>query len=126
MSLSQSHIIKYKHNKEFISFGISNHDNEHFYDWIITVEFYALIHLIEGVIQSIEPSSVINNHNQRLSYMYKYPKVFDFHKVINKYNALSDMSRTARYKTDTTGLDQCKEADILLEDIEQELRSYIQ
>lgn len=44
-----THIEQMNHNKNFISFGISN-SKESFLDWEIVAYFYTAVHLIEAVL----------------------------------------------------------------------------
>ena len=81
MSLVQSHLAKYKHNKEFIAFGINHHNDEYFYDWYITVDFYAVIHLVESVIYFLDPTSQISSHDDRMNYINMNPKTFNYHRL---------------------------------------------
>lgn len=118
------HYNQYLHNKNFISKGINN-QCENFYDWEITVDFYAAIHLIEAVLSLQCGIHEVCTHQDRSRYLNNNNTVFS-RRLITKYNSLQSISRTARYRGATmVDEDGSLQAQNLLEDIEFELKSYI-
>ena len=118
------HYNQYLHNKRFISLGMNN-NLEKFYDWEITVTFYAMIHLVEAVLYSQCGVCEIHNHEDRSNSIKDNPKIFS-KRFRLLYESLQSMARTARYQ----GITEVEESDSknaqrCLEDIELELGSYL-
>lgn len=120
----ETHLSKYKHNKNFVRYGL-NQTKEKFDDWEIIGDFYACIHLLEAILYKKFQEDP-GNHDQRLSQMHDHPNVFS-RDLKNKYTSLKNLAWTARYKgmLETQDCDAHK-AQEYLEDIELELRSYIE
>ena len=123
MDAYTSHYNQYQHNKRFISFGISN-TKEKFYDWEITANFYAAIHLIEAILYSEYGINEIKTHDERKEMMDDHPETFSG--ISSKYFSLKTLARTARYN----GIVEVSEKDsaqaqTCLEDIELEMNKYI-
>lgn len=76
-----AHIKKYKHNRNFVRFGI-NQSREKFDDWEIVGDFYACIHLIEAILYKEYLLNPIN-HDDRLSKMTDHPDTFN-HTICTK------------------------------------------
>jgi hypothetical protein len=117
----QTHYEKYNHNKDFVSFGISNSKNL-FSDWKVTATFYACIHLIEAILykQYQEDS---NNHDDRFT---KMSGRKEFLNCLKNYGCLKTLAWTSRY-SGIIAIDEqdAKKAWEYLEDIELCLRPYI-
>lgn len=118
-----THICKYQHNKNFVSFGINN-KKETFDDWEIVADFYACIHLIEAILYK-EFSEDADSHKDRWEKMTSHPIIFNS-KLIKFYGSLKLLAWTARYKgmIETESEDALK-AQEYLESIESELSQYI-
>ena len=117
------HLNQYKHNKNFISYGISN-TKEKFCDWEVTVYFYATIHLVEAVMCKKIENVEIKSHEDRRRLMYSHKETFGTSQ--NSYRMLYDLARTARYNgiTKITDID-VYQAQSYFEDVEQKLLKYI-
>lgn len=124
MDLYDNHINQFNHNKRFLSFGISN-TKESFHDWEITVNFYAVIHLIEAILYKECKATSICTHEDRNNYISANPNVFN-NNVRKDYFALQTLARTARYSgyLDVTEKDSL-EAQTRRESIEGEMAKYL-
>lgn len=124
MDMFDNHINQFNHNKRFLSFGISN-TKESFHDWEITVNFYAVIHLIEAILYKECKVTSVCTHEERKNYISANPSVFNSN-VRKDYFALQTLARTARYSgyLDVTEKDSL-EAQTRRESIEGEMAKYL-
>lgn len=120
----ETHIGKYRHNKNFVKFGINSSKDEKFDDWEITGLFYASVHLVEAVLYK-QYSKDSKTHEDRMKNIIDHPAVFN-KSCVKNYIALKSLAWTARYDGiikpdphDTLAAQTC------LENIEGELLSYI-
>lgn len=88
-----AHIGKYKHNKQFVSRGIT--DRSVFTDWEVVAQFYTAVHLIEAVIHSALKRECID-HDARWKIIGDNPEIFN-EKVRMCYKNLKTAANTARY-----------------------------
>lgn len=124
MDKYDSHISQYNHNKNFLSFGISNTRGP-FYDWEITVNFYAVIHLIEAILYKECQITDISTHEERQSYINENPDVFT-NSVRKAYFKLKSLARTARYSGYLQVTEKQSEiAQTQRENIESEMKKYM-
>ncbi len=124
MDIYDNHINQFKHNKKFLSFGISN-AKESFHDWEITVNFYAVIHLIEAILYKECQIEDIRTHEERQNYIYDNPNVFN-NNVRKDYFALQTLARTARYSGYLQVTEeQSENAQTRRENIESEMSKYM-
>lgn len=119
----EQHLEKYRHNKDFVRYGL-NPSKVNCDDWEIVADYYACIHLIEAVLHKECGQDVIN-HDKRIQVMYDYPHIFKGC-IMSWYKDLSSLALTARYKyLSFLEPTDAKHAQELLERIEFELKDYI-
>jgi len=88
-------------------------------DWIITMAFYAAVHLIEGVlVEKLEKGS--GDHKTRRRLM---GSVSQLRPIGPKYATLEDYSHKSRYKCKTFQEDDVTKILGFLNDIEQHLKT---
>ena len=111
----EQHNSKYTQNKELLDneLNIASCTN---YDWIITVSFYAALHMIEGELaktnihtQTHTDRSVMVGRNR------------SFIRIRNQYKMLHDRSIAARYGASILSKAKAQQSLQLLADIENEI-----
>lgn len=109
------HIRKYNDNKNLLNTKL-NISNGEFYNWIVTVSFYAAMHLVESELAKYNFDSY--DHKARGNNIDRFNQ---FKPIRNKYKILYDRSRVARY--DATFMNEEKARFVLkcLNDIEEQL-----
>lgn len=119
----EQHLEKYKHNRDFVRYGL-NPSKVNCDDWEIVADFYACIHLIEAILHK-ECGEEVINHSDRTRFMEANPIIF--RKSIRIwYKDLSSLAHTARYKyLCLLEPNDALRAQELLEKIEFELKDYI-
>ena len=117
MPTRQQHIKKYEENKLLLGTKLSV-ENAEFYNWIVTVAFYAALHLVEARLadDNIDSSdhTARNNNVERFNY---------FQPIRAKYKVLYDRSRVARYDATFMNEKKARFALSCLETIEHELHN---
>ena len=93
MPTAQQHLDQYNHNKQFLGEDLLDCDNTPYLDWILTIAFYAAIHLFEKHLADKNMHS--GNHDQRLDNINKYTVLKQLKKP---YSELKRASENARYK----------------------------
>ena len=123
MSSYQIHLEQYKHNKKFVRFGILN-TQDNFYDWEITVFFYAAIHLVEAILAKECSVESVHNHQDRSELLLEHKDVFGG--VTKSFFKLQTLSHSARYSGYIAVSEKdCLKAQEMFEDIESDLEKYI-
>lgn len=118
----ETHISKYRHNKNFVGFGISNR-REIFDDWEIVGTFYAIIHLIEAIL-SKKYGIDSKDHDDRLTSMRDHYETFNG--IYIYYGCLKSLAWTARYQgINEIDPNDARKAQEYCENIEYELKQYI-
>lgn len=122
MAEFEQHIEKYKHNSDFVKFGISSNRGP-YTDWEVTARFYASIHLIEAVLGK-ELLLHSANHAERDRYMGDHQDLFP-KECAYKYATLKALARKARYETVEISDAEALKAQTCLEDLEAHYEDYI-
>lgn len=119
-----THIEQMNHNKNFISFGISN-SKESFLDWEIVAYFYTAVHLIEAVLCKECGIVSVNSHQERKEYICDFTNVFS-HQVQRDYIKLIALAHKARYTGFAVVSEQDgRNAQMWLENMEFALSTYV-
>lgn len=92
MPTSKEHREKAEHNEDFVSF-VEEHSS-FFDDWIVTGLFYVALHEIERYLAE-KAGYHCYTHARRNRCMSRFS---DLKPIWNDYQALSDLSRDARYE----------------------------
>ncbi len=100
MPSTEEHIKKYNENRELLDTNL-NIENCNFYNWIVTVSFYAALHLVEAKLAENGIDSP--DHFARGNNVERFSQ---FRDIRNQYKVLYDRSRIARY--DGTFMDKKK------------------
>lgn len=112
------HMKKYNENKEILTKELDI-GNGKYYNWIVTISFYAAMHLIEGQLAKSHIDS--KNHKLRQNNVERF-NVFKPIRV--QYKILYDRSIVARYEPAFMTKDKSKLALKCLHEIEKELNNY--
>lgn len=107
------HQIQYSSNKNVI--GQISSLNPIPFDWIITIHFYAALHLVEKKLAQYKTHN--ENHKQRNNAI-RSPL---FRSISADYLALYNESQSARYNCSTMTMGKVKQAEIHLSKIENQL-----
>lgn len=104
---TNDHLIKYKHNKDFFSFGISSTKGD-FSDWTVIAMFYAAVHIVEAVRQ-YNNNENSTDHNDRDRYL--RDNYYEFGRdALRDYSRLKSLAHKARYSTIDLSSDEVLEA----------------
>lgn len=113
-------MLQYKKNKMALQ-SLQESKFEH-YDWIVTITFYAALHLVHSKLVNLltsEEARKIINHDSRNDYVCKQKKLGK--EVARLYKALYNSSRSARYNCTSVSEESANEAKRNLEVLENEL-----
>lgn len=91
MPSTEEHIKKYNENKKLLETNL-NIKKCNFYNWIVTVSFYAALHLVEAKLA--EKGFDSRDHLGRNNNIARFNQ---FKAIRNEYKILYDKSRIARY-----------------------------
>lgn len=116
MPSTEEHIKKYNENRKLLDTNL-NIEQCDFYNWIVTVSFYAALHLVEAKLAESGIDS--KDHFARGNNVERFGQ---FKTIRNQYKTLYDKSRIARY--DGTFMNKKKGQFALkcLNDIEDQLK----
>ena len=123
MAEFEQHIGKYRHNDNFVRFGISSARGP-YNDWEVTARFYASIHLIEAVLCK-ELSLHSPNHAAWDSNMSDHPDLFP-RECAKNYASLKALARKARYETGDISAAEALKAQSCLDELTSHYERYIQ
>lgn len=100
MPKTEEHLKKYSENRELLDTNL-NIDTCNFHNWIVTVAFYAALHLVEAKLAEDGIDSI--DHFARNNNVARFNQFKD---IRSEYKTLYDKSRVARY--DGTFMDKKK------------------
>jgi hypothetical protein len=86
------HIKKYRENKELIKSKLKI-ENDMYHNWIVTIAFYAAVHLVESELAKDKIDSP--DHTGRKNNIDRFNK---FRDIRVQYKTLYDRSKVARYE----------------------------
>lgn len=115
MPSTEEHIKKYEENKKLLESNL-NIENCDFYNWIVTVSFYAALHLVEAKLAKDGIDS--KDHFARNNNVDRFNQ---FSEIRSAYKTLYDKSRIARYDGTFMNKSKGKFALKCLNKIEHEL-----
>lgn len=116
MPTTEEHIKKYNENRKLLDTNL-NIENCEFYNWIVTVSFYAALHLVEAKLAEDNIDST--DHFARNNNVERFSK---FKNIRNEYKTLYDKSRVARYDGSFISQKKGQFALKCLEKVEKELK----
>ncbi len=91
MPSTEEHLKKYDENRQLLATNL-NIETCEYYNWIVTVSFYAAVHLVEAKLAESGIDS--QDHFCRNNNVNRFNQ---FKNIRNEYKALYDKSRIARY-----------------------------
>jgi len=113
------HEKQYNHNFSLLKEELFDINNTSYSDWVATIYFYSLVHLIEKELAKL--NSHPSNHRERNLEMVKHNGVFNTN-LQTKYQSLYNISIISRYKCNKIRNKLLAfKAKTLLEEIEKEL-----
>lgn len=89
------HNKQYQHNKSLLQFTEFCVDSTNYYDWVITIIFYAAVHLVEDVLANSNNPSHSKDHFDRKIQILANAKL---RPVASQYLTIYNQSIRARYK----------------------------
>lgn len=115
MADKKGHLFKYKINKKLLNTDEMNIDTNSHYEWVITVAFYSVLHLIESILfekYDMHPK----DHAER-------NKMFlcdtQLKNIRNDYNIIQTSCWKARYSSGRSSKNDAARALEILNNIEQ-------
>lgn len=115
MPSENEHQKKYEDNKSLLENELDISKSTR-YNWISTVAFYAVLHLVEARLATYGFHSA--NHTQRGNLVNTYR---DFAQIRSKYKVLHTRSIVARYSGKDITKEKAQESLNYMKDIEEEL-----
>ncbi|MBI6040211.1 hypothetical protein [Clostridium perfringens] len=112
MADKESHLRQYRKNK-----NLANSDllaSKIYRDWKVTVIFYATMHLMDSTYSDIYPKH--NTHEKRKNFI---GRTLPYKNVIDEYTELENLSRRSRYDCIPIEMEEVKQAEELMECIEE-------
>ena len=116
MPNTEEHIRKYKENKKLLETNL-NIENCDFYNWVVTVSFYAALHLVEAKLSESGIDS--KDHFARSNNVERFNQ---FKNISTQYKTLYDKSRIARYDAAFMNKKKGQFALKCLKQIEEEIK----
>lgn len=116
MPNTEEHIRKYKENKKLLETNL-NIENCDFYNWVVTVSFYAALHLVEAKLSESGIDS--KDHFARSNNVERFNQ---FKNIRTQYKTLYDKSRIARYDAAFMNKKKGQFALKCLKQIEEEIK----
>ncbi len=117
MPNESEHRKKYQENKSILENELSISNCER-YNWIATIAFYAVLHLVEEKLAGYGIDS--KSHTARENMVNRQS---DFRKIRVKYKVLHTRSIVARYSGESMTREKAQECLQYMEEIEKELQS---
>lgn len=112
----KEHYYQYMKNKELVSEKIFSLDDTKYLDWVITILFYAALHLVEMELTKNNVHS--EDHVKRNNAV---ATVSRFKSIRSAYDVLYRESRKARYGCCSFNRDKVEQYRALFDHIEKEL-----
>lgn len=116
MASAQSHHAQYRQNREFAHSLLQQETPR--YDWVVTIAFYAALHLVDKVIVSKNQSVKPDDHKTR---NFLVGTVQELKQIRTQYMSLQQMSHQSRYLCVPFNKGKASSAIKLLETIEKQL-----
>ncbi|KAF0196961.1 MAG: hypothetical protein FD169_633 [Bacillota bacterium] len=115
------HKVQSDRNQNLLQEGIFEVGRTNYHDWIVTVCFYAALHLVDGDLADNYGTYEVGSHSRREELVSK--RYSSGPKNIQKiYTLLSSESRRARYDCDSISPQAAKDAKQLLVQIKQKIK----
>ena len=115
VATEKEHRKKYRENKNILENELSI-DRTVSYNWIATIAFYSVLHLVEGKLATYNIHSKSHTASENMVNSQR-----DFRNIRTKYKTLHTRSIVARYSGENISKDKAMEALQYLKDIEREL-----
>lgn len=115
MPSKDKHLSSYSENRKILNTTLNIDTCDH-YNWIITISFYAALHLVERKLSDYNLHTP--SHNLRGKEVHRFS---DFRRIRVEYAMLHDRSIAARYNCVNLGEAKAREMLHILEVIENEL-----
>jgi hypothetical protein len=116
LSAEAKHYDQYQRNKNLLNEQCFDTDKSIYFDWIVTIYFYAAVHLIE--MELAKHNQHIMNHVRRNKAVYA---ISSLKPICKEYETLYRQSRKARYECTTFDVNKIKAIITLFSKIEGQL-----